>query len=105
MPADEFTIADHPEGKRLTAGTEIGMYRIEFVLGEGGMGTVYRALDTKLNRPVAIKVLSDELANVSARRQVSARSPDGLLTEPSAHFDRPRCRRVRGAPIPGHGIR
>jgi len=33
------------------------------------MGTVYRALDTKLNRPVAIKVLSDELADASARRR------------------------------------
>ena len=33
------------------------------------MGVVYRALDTNLNRPVAIKVLSDELADSAARRR------------------------------------
>src|SRR5213594_430345 len=33
------------------------------------MGTVYRALDTKLNRPVALKFLSDDLADTSARRR------------------------------------
>jgi serine/threonine protein kinase len=53
----------------LTTGTQIGSYRLEFRLGEGGMGTVYRALDTKLNRPVAIKVLSDLLADAPARRR------------------------------------
>ena len=50
-------------------GTQIGAYKIEAKLGEGGMGTVYRALDTRLDRPVAIKVLSDELADAAARRR------------------------------------
>jgi serine/threonine protein kinase len=50
-------------------GREIGPYRIEALLGEGGMGTVYRALDTKLNRPVAIKFLSTGLADTAARRR------------------------------------
>src|ERR1700722_19453781 len=50
-------------------GMLVGVYRIEAPIGEGGMGTVYRALDTKLNRPVAIKVLSDHLADVGARRR------------------------------------
>ena len=53
----------------LSAGDKLGSYEILAPLGEGGMGTVYRALDTKLNRPVAIKVLSDHLADAPARRR------------------------------------
>ncbi|MBZ5633285.1 MAG: protein kinase [Acidobacteriia bacterium] len=69
MNSDEWSIEDNPGQKPLTSGTQIGSYRIEFQIGEGGMGTVYRALDTKLNRPVAIKFLSNELADVTARRR------------------------------------
>jgi serine/threonine protein kinase len=46
-----------------------GSYRIENEIGAGGMGVVYRAFDTKLNRPVAVKVLSQELADADARRR------------------------------------
>src|SRR5882724_9486019 len=41
---------------------EIGKYRILGQIGEGAMGVVYRALDPVLNRPVAIKVMSESLA-------------------------------------------
>ena len=40
-------------------GTEIGPYRIEGVIGAGSMGDVFRAVDTGLSRPVAIKILSE----------------------------------------------
>src|SRR5437016_4834897 len=50
-------------------GRQFGQYEITAILGEGGMGVVYRAHDTRLNRPVAIKFLSDELADVAARRR------------------------------------
>ena len=69
MNFDEWSIADDPRQTPLTSGMQIGSYRVEFQLGQGGMGTVYRALDTKLNRPVAIKVLSNDLADASARRR------------------------------------
>jgi serine/threonine-protein kinase len=47
----------------VTPGSQIAHYKIGSKLGEGGMGAVYRATDTKLNREVAIKVLPDALAN------------------------------------------
>jgi hypothetical protein len=54
----------------LEPGTRLGPYEVLSALGAGGMGEVYRARDTKLNRDVAIKVMP---ANVSARSDAVAR--------------------------------
>jgi eukaryotic-like serine/threonine-protein kinase len=58
-----------PDAVPIRPGAQVGPYRIEAVIGEGGMGVVYRALDTKLNRPAAVKFLSGDLADLSARRR------------------------------------
>ncbi len=51
----------------LTPGTRLGVYDITAPIGEGGMGQVFRARDTKLNRDVALKVLPDSFANDADR--------------------------------------
>ena len=51
-----------PHSMALTPGTRLGSFEIMASLGAGGMGEVYRARDTRLNRDVAVKVLPDRLA-------------------------------------------
>src|SRR6186997_254123 len=46
----------------LSAGTRLGPYEVQSALGAGGMGEVYRARDTKLDRAVAIKILPEAFA-------------------------------------------
>ena len=48
----------------LTPGTRLGVYDIIAPIGEGGMGQVFRARDTKLNRDVALKILPDSFATI-----------------------------------------
>ncbi len=52
----------------LTSGTKLGPYEIESPLGAGGMGEVYRARDTRLDRTVAIKVLNAQMVASSELR-------------------------------------
>src|SRR5215470_10746147 len=51
----------------LTIGTKLGRYEIRSHLGAGGMGEVYLAQDTGLDRKVALKILPDEVAADSDR--------------------------------------
>jgi len=53
----------------LTSGTKLGPYEIQSPLGAGGMGEVYRALDTRLERTVAIKVLASHLSSSPELKQ------------------------------------
>src|SRR2546423_7936855 len=50
-------------GLALPPGTRLGVYEVLAQIGEGGMGQVYRARDTTLNRDVALKVLPDSFAS------------------------------------------
>src|SRR5687768_9957991 len=47
----------------LASGTRLGPYEVLAPLGAGGMGVVYRALDTRLGRDIALKLLPPELSN------------------------------------------
>jgi serine/threonine protein kinase len=51
------------------AGTKLGPYALETLLGAGGMGEVYRARDTRLERTVAVKVIPSSLSSDPLRRQ------------------------------------
>ena len=59
-------------------GTTVGHYRIVSKLGEGGMGAVYRATDTKLGRDVAVKVLPESFGLGGGRLARVKREAPGL---------------------------
>ena len=63
----------------LTVGSRLGHYDVTALIGEGGMGQVYQATDTKLNRQVALKILPEAFAadpDRLARFQREAQVPD-----------------------------
>src|SRR5262250_90934 len=53
----------------LASGTKLGPYEVIGPLGAGGMGEVYRARDTRLDRTIAIKILPQQLSNDPVRKQ------------------------------------
>ena len=77
----------------LGPGSTFAGYRIESVVGRGGMGVVYRATDLSLERPVALKLIAPELADDAALpRSASSRSrgwPRRWTTRASSRSTRP----------------
>src|SRR5713226_4499631 len=71
-----------PESARLTPGAQIGPYKIEAALGAGGMGEVYRAVDTRLKRTVAIKVAKEKFSDRFQReaRAIAALNHPNICT-------------------------
>jgi len=64
----------------LTTGSRVGPYEVKSPLGEGSMGVVFRALDTKLQREVALKLLQDHFADDPERLARFQREAQVLAT-------------------------
>jgi hypothetical protein len=87
-------------------GTRVGPYEILSALGAGGMGEVYRARDTKLNRDVALKILpskfaddDDRLARFRQEAQVLRGGLQlGLARQAGTQLIRPSMQRGDAAP-------
>ena len=84
------------EGER-RVGTTISHYKVLEKIGEGGMGEVYRATDTKLNRDVALKILPQQFASDAQRMGRFQREAEVL-----ASLDHPNIGQIYGIEDAGH---
>ena len=70
----------------LTSGTKLGPYEIQSPLGAGGMGEVYRARDTRLDRTVAVKILPTHLSDSPEFRQRFEREARAISSLNHSHI-------------------
>ena len=75
-------LLEDPTVTQLVAGVCLGPYRIESKLGEGGMGEVFRAVDTRLDRAVAIKITQERFSALFDReaRAISSLNHPNICT-------------------------
>jgi eukaryotic-like serine/threonine-protein kinase len=70
----------------IASGTRLGPYEILSAIGAGGMGEVYKATDTRLDRTVAIKVLPEHVASDPDRKQRFEREAKTLAALSHSHI-------------------
>jgi serine/threonine protein kinase len=89
----------------LTSGAKLGPYEILSLLGAGGMGEVYRAVDIRLSRTVAIKVLASHLSNSPELKQRMEREARAIssLNHPQ-YLPALRHWLARRSRLSGHGV-
>ena len=74
------------DAENLAPGTSLGPYRVDRLIGAGGMGEVYRAVDTRLDRTVAIKVLPADLSADSQFRDRFTREARSIAALSHPHI-------------------
>ena len=83
--------AERGRSPLLPIGTHVGPYRVDALVGSGGMGNVYRAYDSRLERSVALKVLADAVVHDSDRLERLMREAQVL-----ASLDHPNIAAIHG---------
>ena len=88
----------------LSSGTKLGPYEIVAPLGAGGMGEVYRARETRLDRTVAVKILPSHLSSNLEAKHRFEREARAISSESSEHLHIARRRPPRRNGFLGYGI-
>ena len=89
----------------LNPGIKLGPYEVIDAIGAGGMGEVYRARDTKLNRDVALKLLPEAFASDTDRLARFTREAQTLASlKPPSHRSDLRTRGIQRCPGSGNGV-